>query len=188
LYANECQNNLMSGLDNNKTPNLPKIYSHTINLCDETMAAVKQYAGGTNMLFCPGFGHGKRIWTYNPKYGFIIGYNYLGGHKFLTTNSPAYVEWQSPQRCTDDPMLPLMVDANHWDTVDNWAMIPHAACGQVKGESGGSFVWGNGIVAWRAKAVGGNVGLLDGSVHWRNRRSITNRIASSHGDRYIGAW
>ena len=152
------------------------------------MKAVVQYGGTTNLVYCPGFSQGSRIWKYNPKYGYIIGYNYLGGHNFSTTNFPSYVSWISPQRMTDGSMLPLMVDPNHWDTEDRWAIIPHGPSGAPRGERGGSFIWNNGVAAWQSKAAGGNVGLLDGSVHWRNKGQLSNHIASTHHDRYIGAW
>lgn len=186
MYADDSNSYLLSGLDNNVKPDPEEVYSHTINLGDATMAAVTAYSGASNVVFCPGFAHGF-IMSYAKKSGYSIGYNYLGGHRFSTTNYPGYVPWTSPQRSTDDPMLALVADPNHWDTtLGGWAIIPHASSGPYK-RNGGSFIL-DGVRIWEAKAVGGNVGLLNGSVQWRPRNTMSNHIASSHQDRYVGAW
>ena len=97
---------------------------------------------------------------------------------------PAPVPAQEERYVTTivNPTFPLQVKGE-WDPLK----IAAEEMSQG-GESGGSFVWNNGIVAWQSKAAGGNVGLLDGSVHWRNKGQLSNHIASTHHDRYIGAW
>ncbi len=190
LHAMDSEEKLLFGLDNNNGPGSQSttagINSHTINLSDETMKAVYLASGNTNILYCPGFAHG-RIAPHTDAYGYAIGYNYLGGHKFSTTNFAQYPGWTSPQRITEDGALPLIADANHWATRDGWTIAPHGARGPAK-EGGGFFVDTGGMPSESIGALGGNVGTLDGSVRWKTIKDLQPHIASTHDDKYIGAW
>ncbi|MBL9168787.1 MAG: type II secretion system protein [Verrucomicrobiales bacterium] len=191
LYASESDDKLLPGLDNNNGPASTSvtagINSHTINLSEATMTAIVRFSGTSNIAYCPGFSHGGML-AYTKEYGYAIGYNYLGGHKFSTTNYPQYAAWHSPQRTTEDGSLPIVADANHWATKDGWAIAPHGVRGPIK-EDESSFVRSNGgQPSETIGAVGGNVGQLDGSVLWKPIRAMKRHIASTHDDNYIGAW
>lgn len=191
LYANETEERLLPGKDNNNDANSSSevsiAKSHTINLSDETMGNIGRLAGSTNIAYCPGFAHGWMS-THIKKYGYTIGYNYLGGHKFSTTNFPQFAAWRSPQRATEDGSLPLIADANHWATQDGWAVAPHGMRGPIR-EGGSFFVRSSGgDPSVNLGSAGGNVGYLDGSVVWKPVIEMKQHIASSHRDEYIGAW
>jgi prepilin-type N-terminal cleavage/methylation domain-containing protein len=189
MYANDNREEFPSGLDNNNGPHSSSpssgTNSHTINLSNITMGQIATYSGGTNILFCPKFKLG-RILPYSEKYGYVIGYNHLAGHKFCTTNFLQYAAWISPRTATDDPRLEMVADPNHWATRDKWVMIPHGPSRAVTKR--GAFDLSGGPNDWYSKADGGSVGCLDGSVAWRRRAAMLQHIASTHGDQYIGVW
>ena len=136
LYADDNNQYLLAGLDNNNGPDSPSptagINSHTMNLSDAAMTSIVQYSRTTNLVYCPGSTSARSPAFIHNRYGYFIGYNYLGGHKFSTTNYPAYAPWVSPQKITEEPTIPLMVDPNHWATQDGWLIVPHTARGAVK--------------------------------------------------------
>src|SRR6266851_5642115 len=59
FYGNDNEQKLLFGLDNNNGPQSTSptsgINSHTINLSDEIMGAIRLHAGNTNIVYCPGF-------------------------------------------------------------------------------------------------------------------------------------
>jgi prepilin-type N-terminal cleavage/methylation domain-containing protein len=159
---------------------------HLPLLCDATSNTLMQYLGSVQMLDCPGFAsyfqNDMSLQREPEGRGYVIGYNYHGGH----TNTPwAAVDsfslpsqlsgrtatWVSPQRLTDSASLVLISDMNDWSYGDGRTWAPHGKNGPIlKGsdESNQSFgMWGNQSSA-QIGAMGGNVGLLDGSVSWRN--------------------
>jgi hypothetical protein len=104
-------------------------------------------------------------------YGYVIGYNYHGGH----TNTPwskvlgSAAQWISPQRLTDSSSLVLLSDMNDWSRADGRTFAPHGRNGPVlagtdasnQGQAAG------GRSSADIGAAGGNIGLLDGSVSWK---------------------
>jgi hypothetical protein len=190
LYGNDSRDKLLFGLDNNNGPSSVSptagINSHTINLSDEAMEAIRIIGGDTNIVYCPGFRHG---WMSRHKeaYGYTVGYNYLGAHKFSTTNYSQYEPWQSPQTLADDSSLVLIADANHWATQDGWTIAPHGTRGPIK-QAGSFFIKTGGKPSQDIGGSGGNVGRLDGSVRWMPLKAMKPHIASTHDDKYIGAW
>lgn len=190
MYAGDHDDELPSGLDNNNREPIYSartgINSHTINLSDATMEALREYSGDTNVAYCPGFTHGW-ISSYYAKYGYTIGYNYLAGHKFSTSNYSEYASWRSPQQLNEDSSLPLIADANHWATQDKWTIVPHGSRGPIT-QSGSYFIRGEGLPSETIGAAGGNVGYLDGSVGWKQIGKMKAHIASTHDDKYVGAW
>src|SRR5256885_926769 len=84
---------------------------HLPVLCTVTSNAIVQYAGSERMASCPSVAdyfishQVERPFT-EQEYGYVIGYNYHGGH--TNTPWPAITgtnTWTSPQRLTDDPSL-----------------------------------------------------------------------------------
>src|SRR5207244_1209423 len=101
-------------------------------------------------------------------YGYVIGYNYHGGH--INTPWPALVgtnRWISPQRLTDDPALVLVSEMNDWSPGYRQSFAPHGKNGTILIGSDYANSGSNGASSAQIGAVGGNVGLLDGSVSWK---------------------
>ena len=108
--------------------------------------------------------------------GYVIGYNYHGGHA-STPWAPVHgstATWQSPRRLTDSSVLVLVSDMNDWSRSDGRIWAPHGKNGPILNGTDASNQYALGrfsvIEQSSAKigAMGRNVGLLDGSVSWRN--------------------
>ncbi len=141
-----------------------------------TSNAFVQYLGNKRMVSCPSFAN---YFTKNASfeleafgYGYVMGYNYHGGH----TNTPwpsvsdSSAKWVSPQKLTDSSSLVLVSEMNDWSKTDGRTFAPHGRSGPIL--SGADASNQHALGAWRGTsaqvgALGGNVGLLDGSVAWR---------------------
>ena len=105
--------------------------------------------------------------------GYVIGYNYHGGH----TNTPWHAvagsraTWISPQRLTDPVTLVLLSDMNDWSPSDGRTWAPHGKNGPVLTSGDASNRGAARLLNTQSSALigaaGGNVALLDGSVAWR---------------------
>ncbi|MBI2925611.1 MAG: type II secretion system protein [Verrucomicrobia bacterium] len=158
-------------------------YSHSIWISTNTFNAIRQYSA-TNMSTCPSVA--GTFQYYQAPYGYVIGYNYNGGHKKPWSGEPA-PRWVSPQRFTDPPSLTLATDLNAWAPVDRWVIAPHCRGGAAK-QRGMPFL--RVTTATTSKAVGaqgGNSLWLEGSVHWKKIGNMTNYWASQDGG-YWNAW
>jgi prepilin-type N-terminal cleavage/methylation domain-containing protein len=144
---------------------IPVVKTNTRNL-------IIQYAGSYRVLDCPSLGkpfNQPEGWTGGYGYGMILGYNYLGGH----TNTPwpqfpgCTGSWISPRKLTDKSDLVLVTDLNDWAPSDHRSFAPHGSRGPIL--QAGDFSNTNAMGASSAAigAVGGNVGLLNGSISWR---------------------
>jgi len=176
LYADENLQRLPSGAPNYPVPAfrayLPVVSAATSN-------SMVQYLANKRMLRCPGFADQFRADTWFEKeaqannLGHVLGYNYHGGH----TNTPwpalfGSVSWSSPQRLTDLTSLVLLSDMNDWSVVNQATFVPHAKSGPILTGVDVSNKGVSGQPSTCLGAVGGNVGLLDGSVSWRNARQM----------------
>lgn len=171
LYAGDFEDRLPRGLTDNRAPN----DTHTPILSSTTRDVFLNYSGGINVLDCPNLVASfqkDEDWRLHPDYGIAIGYHYLGGH----TNTPwailgrAQDTWKSPQRTAEDPRLVLVADLNVFCHSFQRILAPHAANGHIVREE--SYFDDN-PAAWDETPVdiggrGGNVGLLDGSVAWKD--------------------
>lgn len=104
-------------------------------------------------------------WWHYDNYGYVLGYHYLGGHGGTPWNvmTPATEEWKSPQFNTDNGYMPLVVELNA-SSGDGRTFAPHGKRGPInKYHEQGT----GGMTPQEAGAVGGNIGLLDGSVSWK---------------------
>lgn len=172
LYADENQQRVMSGAPN---PPIRPNDDHLPVLSDATSNAIVRYSGTGRMAHCPSFGdfftRQQPLRNAEEKaYGYIIGYNYHGGH--TNTPWPAYTgysaTWVSPQKLTDDPGLVLVSDMNDWSPGYGQSYAPHGKGGPVLiGGSDFANPGAHGASSPEIGARGGNVGLLDGSVAWR---------------------
>jgi prepilin-type N-terminal cleavage/methylation domain-containing protein/prepilin-type processing-associated H-X9-DG protein len=152
-------------------------------LCGVTRTQLVQYASGNyKILGCPSLGapfNTEEGW-YDQGYGFVIGYNYLGGH----TNTPwpaisGTNTWLSPMKLNGDPLSdsgsvpnpasPLLTDMNDWSTAEDQAVAPHATSGAAKFLNDPTYgpVAAGGRTAADIGANGGNIGYLDGSAAWK---------------------
>ena len=151
------------GSTNEYTPVIPRT----------TRESLIRYAGSSKIIECPSMGKPFNTasgWN-TGLWGWVIGYNYLGGHtKTPWLEDHTYAAWISPQRLSDDNMLPLVTDMNDWSPAYAATFAPHCANGPIL--RNGIYAdddkdRGDGSAPLKIGAKGGNVALLDGSVSWR---------------------
>lgn len=181
MYGNDYQQKVPSGLDNNRE-------WHSIRINRDTYTNLVSYTGNFKIMDCPNFTFGSQS-RYSGAYGFLVGYNYLGDAliPFVPPNVNAPYNWGVPRKLTDSPTNAICADANHWGDV--LTMAPHCKSGpfQVPTDAGpATFTRANSHPV-RVGAIGGNVGLLDGSVQWRTLRQMKTNYASSY-QLYYGLW
>ena len=119
MYGNDNTDWVPSGRDNDNE-------WHALRVQNQTWTNLVKYSGNTNILDCPNFRYGT-FNRYNPTYGFLIGYNYLGN---ANTNSwPAISPWlwHSPVKITEPGTNLIIADANHWG--DGLLAAPHRSGG-----------------------------------------------------------
>ena len=108
MYAMDHREMLPSGLSDNPDPT----DSHIHVLSTKAREDLVQYSGSRKMLECPSLGepfNSEGGWFY-AGYGYVIGYNYLGGHD--NTPWPDYNGFRgfslrnTPNRIRNCPSLP----------------------------------------------------------------------------------
>ena len=138
---------------------------------------------------------------YQTGTGYYIGYQYHGGRVM-----PAAAGWKSPIKLTDTPVnsptnaptqngpLVLFSDMNSWAANGvggyNWVTAPHGKSGPIR-RDGQVFIYPirDPMTAKQVGAVGGNVGLLDGSVTWKKIQQMYQNYWTWSGDGgHRGAW
>src|SRR5256885_10531546 len=116
LFGDDNEQHVPSGAAN---PPFGALDDHLPIISDATSNSLIQYLRSERMVHCPSFGDFFRNRTVQLEalgYGYIIGYNYHGGH----TNTPwppvmrGTAQWISPQRLTDNSSLVLISDMNDW--------------------------------------------------------------------------
>jgi prepilin-type N-terminal cleavage/methylation domain-containing protein len=178
MYGGDNQDKLPTGVrDDNSS-------EHTIWICTSTFNAIKQYSG-TNMSTCPSLA--STFQYYYQGIGWVIGYAYNGGHKTPWTGA-AGPRWNSPQKLTDYPLSVLACDLNQWSPQDLWVIAPHCNGGAARQGSTPLLYVNTPTSSAQAGARGGNELFLDGSVHWRNIKQMTNYAASPYGGAYMNSW
>ncbi len=186
LYANDNEQRLPSGASDSNTPNGVQDDSIPV-LSGVTRTQMVQYAGSYKILGCPSLGapFNSEQGYYEAGYGFVIGYNYLGGH----ANTPWALlpggsePWSSPQKLTDvstnlGPTSPLLTDMNDWSPGYGGSVIPHGRTGAVQANGDFRNQGANGASSTDLGATGGNVGKVDGSVEWLPIKSMKLRRGS----------
>jgi prepilin-type N-terminal cleavage/methylation domain-containing protein len=190
LYAMDHDDRLLRGGTDNK--NQEDI--HTPVLSSAATNLVLQYTSPLRVLDCPNLAKSfqqNEGWRVQPDYGVAIGYHYMGGH----TNTPwAPAEgftntWISAQKTADDPTLVLLADLNVYSYSYQRILAPHTARGYVIRDAAYFDAHDNAFQE-TPKTIGGkggNVGLLDGSVSWKDmNRMLPYR--SSHLWDTVGIW
>jgi prepilin-type N-terminal cleavage/methylation domain-containing protein len=189
LFADDHEQNVPSGAANPpfgaNDDHLPVISSTTSN-------SLVQYLSNQQMVHCPSFAaYFQRETSFELEasgYGYVIGYNYHGGH----TNTPwpaisgSAAQWTSPQRLTDPSSLVLLSDMNDWSRAEQRTFAPHGKSGPILNgtdASNQSSAAAPNKTSLELGAAGGNVGLLDGSVAWkRASQMLTYRGSQQWGD------
>lgn len=189
VYANNNDGSLPSGISDMNDEHTPIISTPIRNALIESI-------GSADSLTCPwlcepftdpnGFYYGDDPDEPEGRYGYVIGYNYLGGH-LGTPWSSSPEQWISPQKTTDSPYMLLITELNTWVSQKNWTFAPHGKRGPIF-ESGDSTNQNQGGVhSKEIGAAGGNLGLLDGSVSWKHMKDMKVR-KSSRGQGCLSAW
>lgn len=188
MYANDWRDYVPDGRDNDDQ-------WHAIRIRNDTYTNLVQYTGNFKIMDCPNFTYGS-FTRYSATWGYLIGYAYLGhaldknNSSFWLTTSPYY--WRSPLKTTESPTNYIIADANTWG--GGLLMAPHCKTGPYQRTSPGSpniaatFI--NDATTETPQsvgAVGGNVGLLDGSVSWKRMKQMKQQFASSYVI-YWGNW
>ncbi len=181
LYAHDADSRLPSGGE-----------GHTPVLSTEMHKTMTSLLGGSRPLVCPYLGKPFTEpggWLYGPAKAYVIGYNYLGGHHG-TPWGPlqlANAEWKSPQSAIDAPGLAIVTELNDWSKLEERTFAPHTARGAVVTYN--EAFSGGGMPSADLGAAGGNRGLLDGSVSWRNMADMSIYVGSHGGEAVcLAAW
>jgi prepilin-type N-terminal cleavage/methylation domain-containing protein len=175
-YASDYREYLPIGLSDCREPE----DEHTPILSRAMRNALVKIIGDERSLSCPWLREPfdqPGGWYYvfeGEDYGYVIGYNYLGGHQGTPWPllGPANAEWVSPQRSYEAASTPIVTELNAWSTDEMMTFAPHGSRGAIleSGHSGNrSF---QGAPSEQIGAVGGHVGLLDGSVSWKHIRDM----------------
>jgi prepilin-type N-terminal cleavage/methylation domain-containing protein len=185
MYANDFDQRLPSGASDSNTPN--GILDDSIPVLSGVIRTqMIHYAGSYKMLGCPSLGppfNTAEGW-HESGYGYVIGYNYLGGHANTPWELlPGGELWWSPQKTTEvstniGPQTPLLTDMNDWSPGYGGSIVPHARGGAVQMAGDFSNASANGAASTSLGATGGNVGLMDGSVIWVPIRKMKLRRGS----------
>ncbi|PYI89837.1 MAG: hypothetical protein DME26_00120 [Verrucomicrobia bacterium] len=185
LYAGDYQDYLPRG----ETDNFNTNDTHTPILSSATKSNILHYASPLKVLDCPNLAKSfekDEGWRVHPEYGIAIGYHYLGGHSNTpwppaagTTNT-----WISPQKTSESPSLVLVADLNVYCYSFPRILAPHTARGPVIREEP---YFNDHPEAYTQTpreigAKGGNAGLLDGSVSWKD----ISRMKSYRGSQIWG--
>jgi prepilin-type N-terminal cleavage/methylation domain-containing protein len=184
MYGGDNGDRVFPGAPNAK---LPPNDDHLPVVSDTVSNAIIQYVASRRLMECPNFGQyfakkqDERPFE-EKQYGYVIGYNYHGGH--INTPWPAISgsnTWVSPQKLSDGSSLVLLSDLNDWSPGYGQSFAPHGKNGpKLQTEDGGAS-------AVEVGAVGGNVGLVDGSVSWRKISQMSIYRGSQQWDEN-GCW
>ena len=177
MYANDNEQRLPSGASDSNTPN--GVMDDAVPVLSGLMyAQMVQYAGNYKVLGCPNLlppFNTSTGWC-QESYGYVLGYNYLGGHANTPWPVPANGEaWVSPQQLTETSTnlsagFPLLTDLNAWSSGYSSAIAPHTAHGaKMLGADFGTRD-PEGLTSAQIGSVGGKIGFIDGSARWRSRK------------------
>ncbi len=151
---------------------------HTPVLSRATHKIMTGFLGGYKTMQCPWLGapFNKPGGWYYSGYGYVIGYNYLGGHQGTPWVGTGYTPWKSPQKSTEPSNQPLVTELNAWTPGEHRTFAPHGKRGPILKYN--QINSGGGIPSKQVGAVGGNIGLMDGSASWKDINDMKLRKAS----------
>jgi len=173
MYGDDNQQTVPTGASNMGADD-----DHLPVLSTATSNAIVRYSGHPRIANCPSvadyfINHQNQRPFEEQQYGWVIGYNYHGGHKntpwpFLVASNT----WVSPQRSTDSPRLVLISEMNDWSPGYGQTFAPHGKNGTILTSGDYSNPDASGASSADIGAAGGNIGLLDGAVSWKNTRQM----------------
>jgi prepilin-type N-terminal cleavage/methylation domain-containing protein len=190
MYGGDNLQQVPSGAPN---PTVASDDDHLPVISNSTSNALVQYLATQKIVHCPSFAdyfirqQAQRSFD-EQNYGYVIGYNYHGGHS--NTPWPPLVGsnvWTSPQKLTDDPTLVVVSDMNDWSPGYGETFAPHAKNGALLEGLDASNPNANGASSAEIGAVGGNLGLLDGSVSWK-KANLMRIFRGSQQWEDMGCW
>jgi prepilin-type N-terminal cleavage/methylation domain-containing protein len=178
MYGGDFQDWVPSGADDQN----PTQWD-CIRVNNRTFTNLVNYSGNSNILNCPNFTWGKQP-IYNPQYGYLIGYAYLGNNTGPSWSWPptSPYSWHSPQKLTEPGTNYLLADANRWGGGE--LSVPHGPRGAMN-QNGQTFITGTSQTPQQAGAAGGNVGTSDGSVLWKDISRMGQHFGSSYTLYYV---
>ena len=183
IYAGDFSDKLPSGAsDEPEDENIPVLSTNTYKL-------MLQYGGHFKILDCPSLGgkfNRKEGWQVSEdwsgfNHGYIIGYNYLGGHSetpWVPLEGHTST-WISPQKLSENPALVLVTDLNDWSPAERKTFAPHGKTGAILRGKDFANEQFEGAASEAIGAEGGNVGLVDGSVSWKSIKQMKVYSGSS---------
>jgi prepilin-type N-terminal cleavage/methylation domain-containing protein len=187
MYANDHDQYLPGGNSDSKVFDLNGIKDDSIPVLSGVIRTqMITYSGSYKMLFCPSLGEpfSSEQGYFENGYGWVIGFNYLGGH----ANTPWPIlpggePWGSPKKTTDistnvGPSWPLLTDMLDWSPGYGGTIVPHSSRGAV--QTGGDFknLAAGGAASADLGATGGNVSAMDGSTSWTQIKKMKLRRGS----------
>lgn len=175
IYGNDYQDRVPSGRDNNGE-------WHSIRISSVSYSNLVAYTGNLRIMDCPNFTFGTQP-RYDGRWGYLVGYNYLGDANMKSWPRLSGFYWHSPAKTSEPGTNYIVADANHWGDV--LTLAPHCKNGPFQ-VNGATFTRIS-STPLTVGAVGGNVGFLDGSVQWRSLRQMKTNYASSY-ILYWGLW
>ena len=158
---------------------------HAIRVSNNTWTNLVRYSGNPAILDCPNFRWNSNVLNrYNPMWGFLIGYQYLGDA--VVPGELPYA-WHSPLKLTESATNTILADANHWGE-DGLNAVPHAKAGSIYRNNSSYYYASPGSTPVVLGAQGGNVGFLDGSVAWKKLNKMAPKNQASSYIFYWGNW
>jgi type II secretory pathway pseudopilin PulG len=167
IYANSNNDRLPSGLSDNSNPE----DEHTPVLSRDMRDQLVNILGNADSLKCQWLGEPFTEpdgWYYQD-YGYVLGYNYLGGHKGTpwAVIGLANAEWKSPKTSNEYSGMELVTELNSWTLSEGKTFAPHGKRGAILEGRNSTNSSQGGVPSQQIGAEGGNVGMLDGSVSWK---------------------
>lgn len=181
LYASDSQEKLPSGVCDGDLDYPPLISTNTWKSFIDS-------SGSHKIIGCPGLPAPFVPGGYSmPPYGYVLGYNYLGGHRVANWGLSSNMNWTSPQKLTESGLLVLFTDLNVWSPGEN-TVAPHGKNGPIYKQGDATNPDSGGISSQLIGAVGGNVGSLDGSVIWKRIEKMHEYQLSPNENELYGVW
>jgi len=183
MYGNDNKDVVLTGIRDDGQ-------MHTIWIGTNTFNAIKQYSA-SNMSTCPSLSGGPFM-GYTAGVGWVIGFSYNGGATNKPWTGEPALPWVSPLKFTDSSQLTLACDLNAWaepvGAQDGWVIAPHCR-GGAAWQDGAPFIdVTNLTTSSNVGAQGGNVLLLDGSVHWKSLPLMSNWWSYSENSLTTGTY
>jgi prepilin-type N-terminal cleavage/methylation domain-containing protein len=171
--------------------------THTPILSTRMSKVMLEYASPLKVFDCPNLQTYFAVndnWRFHPDYGVAIGFHYLGGHDNTPWEPLGDVTqtWISPQKTSDKASLVLVADLNVYCHSFQRILAPHTSAGAVVRDESyfEEFPESYTQTPVAIGAIGGNVGLLDGSASWKPIEQMTAYRASQlwDADGAFGYW